>query len=115
MPQLSYSEAPAAGMAGGDVDTGLSEGVSRVLPTHKLVEITVDATPADGAYTVTINGVEKASFTASTSTTQQVRDGLLSDLQAASGDFTAEGSSTNKILVENTSEDAAVTAGVGGG
>jgi hypothetical protein len=115
MPQLSYTEAPAIGIPGGIVDTGIVRDIiSRIVSTQKLATVLVDATPANGTYTITINGVEIASFAASSSTQAQVRDGLLADFVGSSAPVTAVAGGAGEILLEGTNEDADFTLAVGG-
>jgi hypothetical protein len=115
MPQLSYTEAPAAGIPGGIVDTGIVRDIiSRTVSTQKLSVVLVDATTANGVYTITINGVEVASFTASGSTQAQVRDGLLADFAGSSAPVSAAAGGAGEVVIEGTNEDADYTISVGG-
>jgi hypothetical protein len=114
-PQTVYTEAPAVGIPGGIVDTAiLRDIISRVLSTQKLSSVLIDATAANGTYTITINGVEVASFAASSSTQAQVRDGLLADFASSSAPVSAAAGGTGEILIEGTDEDADYTISVGG-
>lgn len=110
MSQLSYDDAPAAGLPGMLADQGLHEIISRVLSTQKLVQVTIAGT-TNGTFTIDIDGEEIASFAASSSTAAQIRDGLLADF---GGDepVTAEASSTNQLLIEGTDEESDFTIDV---
>lgn len=96
--QTTFNNAPARAFAGLQADTFPSAVISRALATKQLEELTFGTT--DGAYTVTINGVEVASFAASSNTATEIRDGILSDLQASAAPINASALSTNKILIE---------------
>lgn len=115
MPQLEYTEAPEVGLPGGIVDTAIVRDViSRVVSTQKLSSVLIDATAANGTYTIDINGVEVASFTASSSTQAQVRDGLLADFAGSSAPVSAAAGGTGEILIEGTDEDSDYTITVDG-
>lgn len=96
--QTTFDVKPARAFAGMHATTFPYGFISRALSTKQLEELTFSTT--DGTYTVTINGTEVASFVASTNTATQIRDGVLSDLQASAAPVVATASSTNKILIE---------------
>ncbi len=96
--QTSYG-APGSALAGLIADCGPASIITRAIAQKKLVEITAGTT--DGTYTVTIDGVLKATFAASGNTAAQIIADLLADLQAASGNYVASaGSTTAKLLIE---------------
>lgn len=96
--QTTYGAA-ASGLAGLVADTHPRNIDTRALATKQLYEITAGTT--DGTYTITIDGVLKATFTASSNTAAQIIADLLADLQAASGNYVASaGSTTAKLLIE---------------
>jgi hypothetical protein len=77
--------------------------ISRINSTRKLYQVVLGA-HADGIYKIFIDGVEKATFTASTSSLADIRDNLLADL-VADGTMHAEASSTDTILIEKEEYD----------
>jgi hypothetical protein len=96
--QTTYGAA-ASGLAGLIATTHPHNCDTRALATKKLVEITAGTT--DGTYTITIDGVLKATFAASSNTAAQIITDLLADLNAASGNYVASaGSTTAKLLIE---------------
>lgn len=102
--QTSYGAA-GSGLAGLITECTFADVITRAIAQKKLVEITAGTT--DGTYTITIDGVLKATFTASSNTAAQIIADLLADLQAASGNYVAvAGSTTAKLLIEqrDTSE-----------
>jgi hypothetical protein len=96
--QTTFNVTPARAFAGMQADTFPSGVISRALATKQLEELTFGT--ADGTYTVTIDGVEVANFVASGNTATQIRDAILTDLQASAAPIVATASSTNKILIE---------------
>lgn len=102
--QTSYGAAGSA-LAGLIADCGPDSIITRALAQKKLVEITAGTT--DGTYTITIDGVLKATFTASSNTAAQIIADLLADLQAASGNYVASAGGTNaKLLIEQRDNSA---------
>jgi hypothetical protein len=88
--------------------------ISRIVSTQKLASVQIDATVADGTYTITINGVIVGTFAASSSTQAAVAANLLADLQASSAPIVASAGAAGQILIEGTDENADFTISVGG-
>ena len=101
--QASYPATPPARAAGMVVNTfGPPQYISRPLSTRQLEQLTFGTT--DGLYTVTIDGVEVANYTASTDTATVIRDAVLADLLVAG--IVAEAVSTDKLIIEAPGDDA---------
>lgn len=98
--QTSYPTAPPSRAAGLVANTfGSPEFISRVLSTRQLEQITIGDDGAAETYTITIDGVEVASFaTSGSNTAEQIVDALLSDL-ITSG-IVAEKVGTTIILID---------------
>lgn len=102
--QTSYNESPRSRAAGMVADMlGPAQVAGKYsLSTRQLEQLTFSTT--DGTYTVTINGVEVASFAASSDTAADIRDDILADLLG--NGIVAEAVSTDKLIIEAGGDDA---------
>ncbi len=101
--QLTTEVKPASRAAGMIVSPfGPTQFISRPLATRQLENLLFGTT--DGTYTVTIDGVEVASFAATAQTATQIRDAIQSDL-VTSG-IVSETVSTDQIIIEAPGDGA---------
>lgn len=106
MSQITMNDDPAAAFAGLVYDAEYSKTISRMLNTMQLVEVEITGT-TNGEYKIIADGVDQAAFTASTSTAEEIRDGLITDYGTASTVAASiEASGTDKALLEQTDRDS---------
>lgn len=101
--QLTVNTAPTAAFPGMDADTGDGDNISRLVSTQQLEYVNV-LSNSDGDYSITIDTVEEAAFTAASNTVAQIAAGLLAAWTGTTNSVTAELSGTNALLLESSDE-----------
>jgi len=101
--QTSVSLEPTIAFPGMDGSGGVSDNISRVVSTLQLETITI-AGNTNGTFSITIDGVEEASYEATSVSAAVISAALLLDMQNSTNSFNAEASTSTVFLIESTDQ-----------